>query len=70
MSETKDISPHTYAKWWGHHVSYVHRLLLAGRVNDLPGVIEVKKYSRFYTLMVNKGLTKDSFKIIKPKNKS
>lgn len=52
--KVKEITPIQYAKWWGKHKSYVHRLLLRGEIGKLPGVIDVKKYSRFYTLEVSK----------------
>jgi hypothetical protein len=67
--QTKDISPRQYAKWWGHHVSYVHRLLLNEEISKMPFVISVKKYSRFYTLEVPYDLTADSFELLTPYKK-
>lgn len=62
--ETKQISPIQYAKWYGCTPTYIHRLLLAERLDLLPKVISVTKYSRFYTLEVSKDLTKDGFRKI------
>ncbi len=67
MKKYKDISPHQYAKWKGCKVQYIHKLLLDGKIDKLPFVKEVKKYSRFYTLKVPDNLTADSFKIIATK---
>jgi len=59
--KTKDISPIQYSKWRGCHKSYVHRILKEGKLELLPFVKSIKKYSRFYTLQVPIELTEDSF---------
>lgn len=62
LMKTKDISPITYAKWYGCHKSYIHRLLKNKEIEKLPHVIAIKKYSRFYTLKVPHNLTENDFK--------
>ena len=65
--KTKDISPKQYAKWRGCHVSYIHRLLLENKIEEMEFVRKIKKYSRFYTLEVPHDLTEDSFIEIRAK---
>lgn len=64
--EVIEVTPKKYAKWYGCNVQYIHRLLKEERIDLLPNVIRVKKYSRFYVLEVPERTSKDSFKEIKP----
>jgi len=68
--KTKEITPIQYSKWWGQHKSRVHKLLLENRIDELPHVVAVRKYSRFYTLEVPEDLTADSFIKLVPENMS
>lgn len=61
-----EVTPQKYAKWYGCKVQYIHRLLKEERLDLLPNVIRVKKYSRFYVLEVPVGTSKDSFKELLP----
>lgn len=68
--KTKEITPHQYASYRGYKgVQLIHRWLKEGRTDMLTDVIEVKKYSRFYTLLVPHDLTEDSFTTLKPRKK-
>lgn len=49
----KEITPIQYAKYYGYHKSYVHRLLLKNEWDKLPDILDVKRYSRFYLLIVS-----------------
>lgn len=49
---TKEITPHQYAKYLGCSESNVSKHLRNGKMEHLPDVIEVKRYSRFYVLVV------------------
>lgn len=55
MSKTKDITPLQYAKWRGQHPTNISKHLRKG--NPLPYVIRVKRFSRFYVLVVPKELS-------------
>jgi hypothetical protein len=48
----KEVTPLQYSKYLGCSVQYIHKLLLRGQIGKLPNVIEVKRYSRFYLLVV------------------
>lgn len=62
---TKEITPQKYAEWYGCTPQYIHRLLKEERLDLLPQILRVKKYSRFYVLEVPDGLDENSFKEIK-----
>lgn len=59
--DTKEITPLQYAKIIGFTPQYIHKLLKDGRMDMLPHIIEVKRYSRFYLLVVPANLTANSF---------
>jgi hypothetical protein len=59
--QTKDITPKQYAKWKGCTIQNITKHIRAG--NDLPHVITVKNFSRFYLLEVPQELTAESFKV-------
>jgi hypothetical protein len=52
--KTKEITPIQYAEATGQTLQNVTKHLR--NANPLPGVIKVKKYSRFYILIVNKSM--------------
>lgn len=56
MSKTKEITPHQYAKYLGCSKANVSKHLRNGKMEFLPDVIRVKKYSRFYLLVVSSDL--------------
>lgn len=64
--EITEVTPKKYANWYGCNVQYIHRLLKDERIDLLPNVIRVKRYSRFYVLEVPVGTSKDSFKELRP----
>jgi hypothetical protein len=68
MEDIKEITPQTYAKWYGCKPQYIHRLLKSGDWAELPLILKVKRYSRFYVLEVPKTFGKDSYKEIIAKN--
>lgn len=63
----KEITPQAYAKIYGCSVQYIHRLLKEEKISLLPNVLSVKKYSRFYVLIVPFEFSADSFIQLKPK---
>lgn len=52
MSKTKEITPHQYAKYLKCTKANVSKHLRNNKMEYLPDVIKVKKYSRFYLLVV------------------
>lgn len=46
------MTPAEYAKMIGCSPQYIHKVLKDGKKEKLPGVKGVKKYSRFYVLIV------------------
>ena len=54
--KTKQITPEQYASYKGCSVQYIHRLLKKGDMFKLPEIIEAKRYSRFYVLVVDASL--------------
>jgi len=60
MKDTKEITPKEYANWYGCKPQYIHWLLKKEKLDLLPNIIRVKKYSRFYVLEVSSTLSKDS----------
>jgi hypothetical protein len=50
--KTKEITPEQYAEWKGCTVQNITKHLRNGKFEFLPEVKGVKKYSRFYTLVV------------------
>jgi hypothetical protein len=56
---TKELSPQQYADLYGCTVQYIHRQLHNGV--SLPHVVDIKKFSRFYVLLVPTYLTKKNF---------
>jgi len=67
--KTKEIDPIQYAKWYGCHKSYIHKILQEGKISRLPFVKRVKRFSRFYTLIVDIDVTENSFTYIKNRPK-
>lgn len=59
---TKEITPASYAKLRGCKPQYIHKLLFDERIDLLPHVIEIKKFSRFYVLVVPNELKEKDFK--------
>lgn len=57
MAKTKEITPLAYSKYLGCTVANVSKHLRNNKMQFLPDVIEVKKYSRFYLLVVPATLT-------------
>lgn len=68
MEGIKEITPQKYAKWYGCKPQYIHKLLKEGQWGDLPEILKVKRYSRFYVLEVPETFGKDSYKEIMAKN--
>lgn len=64
---TKDITPHTYAKWLNCSESNVSKHIRNGKFEFLPFVIRVKNWGRFYTMEVPEDLCAESFTEIKKK---
>ena len=62
---TKEITPIQYAEYYGCFPTYIQRLLRKGEYEKLPGVLKVRKYSRFWTLEVPEALTADDFEEIR-----
>jgi len=58
--QTKDITPKQYAKWKGCTIQNITKHIRAG--NELPYVITIKNFSRFYLLEVPHSLNAESFK--------
>lgn len=54
--KTKQITPEQYASYKGCSVQYIHRLLKSRDMGKMPEIIEVKRYSRFYVLVVDSTL--------------
>lgn len=59
--EIKEITPAQYAELRGCKPQYIHKLLIDERIDLLPHVKEIKKFSRFYVLVVDKKLSKNNF---------
>lgn len=59
MSKTKEITPLQYANYLGCTSQNVSKHLRNGKMQFLPHVIEVKRYSRFYLLVVSESLSVD-----------
>lgn len=69
--KTKDITPSEYAKLGilrGNTAQNISKHLRAG--NMLPGVLKVKKFSRFYVLEVAEDFTTVGYKEIILSNKN
>ncbi len=64
---TKEVSPATYAEWYGCSPQWIRWVLKNRTFADLPHVIEVRRYSRFYTLVVPDWVTGESFETLTPK---
>lgn len=47
-----EMTPKEYSKKRGVSPQYIHRLLVNEMVDLLPDIVEIKKYSRFYVLLV------------------
>lgn len=60
--KTKDITPLQYAKWKGCTLQNITKLIRNNK--ELPGVITIKKYSRFYLLEVPENMTAATFEKI------
>jgi len=52
MAKTKEITPSEYAEYLGCTLNNVTKHLRNGKYQYLPDVVKVKKYSRFYILIV------------------
>lgn len=52
MAKTKEITPKQYAEHLGCTLANVTKHLRKNNMTFLPDVIKVKKYSRFYLLVV------------------
>jgi len=52
MNETKEITPTEYAKYLGCTSQNVSKHIRNNKLEYLPDVISIKKYSRFYLLVV------------------
>lgn len=64
-----EITPAKYAQIRGCSVQYIHKVLKDGDLHLLPEVLSVKKYSRFYVLVVLDTLSENSFIKLRPKRK-
>jgi len=53
--KTKEITPLQYSKYLGCSAQNVSKHLRNGKMEFLPDVISVKRYSRFYLLIVGGG---------------
>lgn len=56
MAKTKEITPLQYSRILKCTVANVSKHLRNNKMQFLPDVIEVKKYSRFYLLVVPENL--------------
>lgn len=52
LNNTKEITPLQYSKYLGCSVANVSKHLRKNNMQHLPDVIDVKRYSRFYLLVV------------------
>lgn len=52
MPKTKEITPLQYANYLNCTVANISKHLRNNKMQFLPDVIEVKRYSRFYLLVV------------------
>lgn len=59
---TKDVTPKQYAKWYGCTLQNITKQIRKNK--ELPYVITIKKFSRFYLLEVPNHLNTDSFEKI------
>ncbi len=50
--EVEDMTPYQYAQHYGCKPQYIHWLLKNERLDLMPEVVRVRKYSRFYILEV------------------
>ena len=57
MSKTKEITPHQYAKYLNCSEANVSKHLRNNNMKFLPDIIDVKRWSRFYVLVVSAHLT-------------
>lgn len=60
--KTKDVTPKEYSKWYGCSLQYIGKCVRAGKV--LPYVESIKKWSRFYLLVVPEDLNAETFEEI------
>jgi len=63
----KEVTPLDYARWRGCTLQNITKHLRKGNLAKLPGVLMVKKYSRFYVLVVAANWGKSSYKALKVK---
>lgn len=57
----KQITPKEYAAMYGCHVSYIQRMLKKGKIDKLPHIKKVRKFSRFFTLDIPANLSAKDF---------
>lgn len=52
MGKTKEITPTEYAKWRGVRLAAITKHIRGKNFKNLPYVIEIKKWSKFYIFVV------------------
>lgn len=62
MVKTKDITPAQYAKYYGCTKQNISKHIRNGNALNLPHVITLKNWSRFYLLEVPNWLTRSTFR--------
>jgi hypothetical protein len=60
----KELTPKNYANLYGCDPCYIRKILKQGDGNSLPFVKEVKRFSRFYVLVVPKKINKVDFEFL------
>lgn len=58
---TKELTPKEYACLYKCSPTYIRKMLIDDKLDKLPNVIEIKRYSRFYLLIVPADLSKINF---------
>lgn len=56
MSKTKEITPLQYANYLGCTSQNISKHIRNGKMEFLPDVVKIKRYSRFYLLVVSSSL--------------
>lgn len=65
MGNTKEITPTEYAKWRGVRLAAITKHIRDKNFKNLPYVIEIKNWSRFYIFVVPDFVGLTSFNTLK-----
>lgn len=69
MVKTKEITPTEYAKWKGVRLASITKHIRAKNFKNLPYVIEIKNWSRFYVFVVPEFVGLTSYNTLKSNGK-